>query len=323
MSIIRVSNDSLPDDSMNSESIDQSRIAYLLETLQAHSPAMLDTFPISKIITAFDELPPEANYTCIPEPVTSTWETIAHDHGPEGFSLYQKVTMLTLMRDFQARTHIRNYTPATLACYAKSFSRIMDQIEDRKFTEYDRINDLLIKDLSLCRQKMFSVGAQLAEDHSGLPRNLLLKAGTAQAFRFLKTTLLTRHGFSNYYQIHTHLLELADFTPEGWDAAMKWLAEMLLINPDVKGVFGASWFFDPALKEISPRLEYLSNALLDRGAVRFYSHEDADSGALATSATRKRLHESGQYNPGIYFIIWPRRTALRWLAAERNKEAQS
>jgi len=308
---------------MNSEYIDQSRIATLLETLQARSPAILNTFPISKIVTAFDDLPPEANYTCIPEPVSSAWNSITHEHGPEGFSLFQKVTMLTLMQDFQARSHIRNYTPATLDCYARSFNRILDQIEDQKFTAYDRINDLLIKDLALCRQKMFSVGAQLAEDHSGLPRNLLLKGGAAQAIRFLKTTLFTRHGFSNYYQIHTHLLDLADFTPDGWDAAMKWLAEMLLVNPDVKGVFGASWFFDPALKEVSPRLKYLSNALLDRGAVRFYSHEDADSGALATSATRKRLYESGQYSPRIYFIIWPRRMALRWLTEERSKEAQS
>lgn len=313
---------------MDRKGIDTARISGLLQTLEDRAPALFAAMPVKDIITAFDTLAPDASYTRVPDEVRATWDAITGQYGEDGFGLYQNVTMLTLMQDFEARTQIRNYTPAIRDRFAISFSRIMNQIEDPAFSDYDRVNDLLIKDLSLCRQKMFPAGARIIEDHSGIPRSLALKAGfdktgIGQAFEFLSRVYLEAGGRRDFYQVHTHLLELSAFNPEGWDTMFRWLAEMMEINRHVRGLFCSSWLYDPALSTVSPRLAYMHDQARAKGASILYSSVTPDTGALAKSATRRKLYEEGKYTPKTYVIIWPRRTALRWLKAQRQKDAQS
>jgi hypothetical protein len=52
------------------------------------------------------------------------------------------------------------------------------------------------------------------------------------------------------------------------------LASLLEMNPGVKvkvkGVFCSSWWYDPQLEAISPRLKYLSAVPTDNGAQLFF-----------------------------------------------------
>lgn len=91
---------------------------------------------------------------------------------------------------------------------------------------------------------------------------------------------------------------------------------MLRINPRVLGIFAESWFFDPALEPISPRLDHLwklpragGARLFDVGASREHTEN-----ALFKSETRRRLHREGRYRPTGYMVIWPRAELIRWAA---------
>ena len=94
---------------------------------------------------------------------------------------------------------------------------------------------------------------------------------------------------------------------------------MLALNPEIRGMWGGSWFYDPALERISPRLEYLRSVPQDNGAYVFYSNIDINGGALSKSDTRKQAYEDGKYLPKSYSVIWPRRHLLDWAASMRAK----
>ena len=90
--------------------------------------------------------------------------------------------------------------------------------------------------------------------------------------------------------------------------------ELLKQDKRIKGVFGVSWFYDPQLTEISPRLVYLRKLFTDNGGRVFYigPNEQATKDALTRSQTRRDLYEQGKYVPTHYIIIWSRKDVLAW-----------
>lgn len=122
-------------------------------------------------------------------------------------------------------------------------------------------------------------------------------------------------GFAPWYQIHTHTSVIADFNEEGWEQCYRVIAGMLALNPIVKGMFGISWFYDPGLEEISPRLRYLRQTPLSGGARLFYRGGDETENvrnATSKSETRRKLYEAGKYKPVAYAMVWRRADLLRW-----------
>jgi len=77
---------------------------------------------------------------------------------------------------------------------------------------------------------------------------------------------------------------------------------------------GTSWFYDPQLLAISPRLAYLQTTPLAHGAflVRHGSGAIHTELATATSPTRRALAEKGSYIPVCYSLVWPRAELVRW-----------
>jgi hypothetical protein len=90
------------------------------------------------------------------------------------------------------------------------------------------------------------------------------------------------------------------------------VAEMLERHEEIKGMFGASWFYDPQLENISPRLMYLQKIPLAGGAQMFYMGADRTGNALAKSKTRLKLYEEGRYRPQEYMLVWPRKELMAW-----------
>jgi hypothetical protein len=86
-------------------------------------------------------------------------------------------------------------------------------------------------------------------------------------------------------------------------------------------VFGSAWFYDPALREISPRLAYLREVREAHGArnFRFGTGPDVVADALERSPTRRRLHAEGRYVPAAHYLVWLRADLLRWAAEHRGR----
>lgn len=173
--------------------------------------------------------------------------------------------------------------------------------------------DLFRKELGLASLRLYAAGAQLVDPRCGVPRSFLVRGSVSQLSRRLKIAISLR-GFRPFFQIHTHAFMLDAFSETGWEECYRCCAELYDLHPETLGMFGASWFYDPAIEEVSPRLAYLRQTPLENGAhVVFW--EDGGSAihnALATSKSRRELYEAGRYKPTNYMLLWGRERQLHW-----------
>jgi hypothetical protein len=188
--------------------------------------------------------------------------------------------------------------------YADTFHRIIDQIEaDPGFAEAG--SDSFLKDLWLTRVVMIPAFAQVWWPRSGVSAKDVLRAGpTAAAYVFLRCG-----GRRPFLEGHTHdPVAKAYWNEPGWGEALRLAAVALPALPRLRGAFGTAWFYDPAIKEVSPRIAFAQDLQTGRGAlrIRIGSNEMALANALATSAGRRNRYEQGSYLPTDYSIIWSR-----------------
>lgn len=189
--------------------------------------------------------------------------------------------------------------------YADAYNRIVDQIAgDPGFADLGK--DSFLKDLWLARVVMIPAFAQVWWPHSGLSAKAVARAGpAAAAYVFLRCG-----GRRPYLEGHTHdPVARAYWNEPGWREALRLAALALPALPQARGVFGTAWFYDPAIKEISPRIGFTQDLQVGRGAHRFEigSNEAAIANATLTSAERRNRYRDGQYLPTDFAIIWSRR----------------
>jgi hypothetical protein len=174
-------------------------------------------------------------------------------------------------------------------------------------------HDLFHKEFGLASLRLFAAGAQLIDVRCGVPRSMLFKNGLwglpnlAYAFARLG-------GFKPYFEIHTHIFNLERFNEEGWADCYRACAALYDVFPRSLGMFGASWFYDPAIEQISPRLSYLRKTPLAGKAMILYcdTGESAKANALSTSSSRRALYEAGKYTPKNYMLIWGKSDQIAW-----------
>ncbi len=120
--------------------------------------------------------------------------------------------------------------------------------------------------------------------------------------------------YRNWLQTHTESRHTDDFTEQGWDRLWLSAAAICRARPEIVGVIGSSWFFDPPLETISPRLTYLRANPMARGAFMIdqgpgQTHSER---AGATSPTRRALIAAGDYVPHSWLLAWPRGPLIAW-----------
>jgi hypothetical protein len=125
-----------------------------------------------------------------------------------------------------------------------------------------------------------------------------------------------------WLEVHTESRELSDFNEAGWDRAWATAAEICKSRPEMAGMLGSSWFYDPPLEQISPRLAYLRVNPLKHGA--FMVHQgpgDIHTQRAATSSpTRAALIEKGDYTARSWIVAWPRAALIKWADARKTAE---
>ena len=204
--------------------------------------------------------------------------------------------------------------PATLA--ANQF-RHFDRILSGKSMRDDWLDidaDLFQKEFGLASERLFAAGSQLLDKNCGIPRSIIFKDGLVKALAsFLFLAKLS--GFKPFIQIHTHTFNLDKFNESGWDECYQGCVELYEMFPELLGVFGSSWFYDPTVAEISPRLKYLQTIPASGGAkFLYYSAGGAAIGnATSTSESRKKMYEEGRYAPKSYMMIWGKKSQAKWV----------
>lgn len=117
-----------------------------------------------------------------------------------------------------------------------------------------------------------------------------------------------------WLEVHTESRELSDFNEAGWDRAWATAAQICKRRPQMAGMLGSSWFYDPPLEQISPRLAYLRVNPLKHGAFLLHQGpgEIHTQRAATSSPTRAALIEKGEYTARSWIVAWPRAALIRW-----------
>lgn len=214
----------------------------------------------------------------------------------------------------------RSLPRSILELYPEAMMRLADFLEHGP--AYDE--DLFAKDLRFVSGATVPAGAQALDvlcSSSAAARLVRLRRTMGTVGRLVlageprrASGLLANGGLGDWLQIHTDIRNISDFNPQGWDRCYHRISDVLTQRPRIAGLLGISWFYDPQLRHISPRLSYLQDRPLQNGGflVRLGPGPLHSQRAGATSPTRRRLIDSGAYTPICYALFWPRRDLLRW-----------
>lgn len=199
------------------------------------------------------------------------------------------------------------------ALYPGTIERLARHLTGGSLEAYWIGSDDFLKDLRFVGGYSVPCGTVSADVYGEISR----RSGIKSAVRYgdLKNGFkIAMHGGPPWFDIHADSRHLEEFTPQGWLASYRRIADLLNSRPDVKGLVGTSWFYDPAVLHISPRLSYLHEVPLANGASLVkHGHSDEDARrATATSATRRSAVDRGSYHPRSYSMVWPREALTQW-----------
>lgn len=168
-----------------------------------------------------------------------------------------------------------------------------------------------------------SVGVEHIET-GGVPRSLILKGGLRQTIRFLRG-LRETGGCRPYYVSHlAYGLTLSAFlrvySLKAQADLLHNIAGCLELNPEFRGYFSSSWWYDPQLETAAPHLAYLRKGMVEKGALLFRHEASMEALQMATarSPERQRLYAEGKYRPTSYAILWPRDRLIAWSRSHRT-----
>ena len=93
------------------------------------------------------------------------------------------------------------------------------------------------------------------------------------------------------------------------------MAKTLEIDPNIRGLSGASWFLSADVASFFPHLAWMRAMFAEEGAY-LIDLEPArdDSGLKMGSAKRRDLYAQGQFSPRRTMVLWPRNDLLAWAA---------
>lgn len=223
-----------------------------------------------------------------------------------------RLLMLKLLAEFLVQQLPLTITVDISNNYQRSFQRIYQQWVTEADNKLNTGHDRLLKDIGLLTGALLPCAERVVEPFSAIQRSLIYCNGFTQAAAFIRA-LIAAKGNKPVCRLHIHLSEITNLTAQGWQLTCQQLAELMLVNPQLKGVVGACWFYDPAIATVSPKLAFISDLLSEMQASWFYSHnEDEKSGAFSRSETRKKAFNDGRYHPKSYVVFIPRNRLLAW-----------
>ncbi|WP_429885858.1 hypothetical protein [Geoalkalibacter halelectricus] len=243
---------------------------------------------------------------------------LARERKRENFIINKKV-LEHYVEGFQESINKKCLPESIRGLFKKEFERIEGYLNNCDIEFFDFKNDLFLKDFNILRFKLIPVGAELVDVYGGVPKSIIFRGGPGQLGKSLLFFGARKKGFFPYYQLHLDPRNLRDFNPEGWRQTYLRLADLLKCNSEMRGVLGASWFYDPGLADVSPHLTYLREVREKNGAIVLYWGESSivRQDALSNSSTRRQLFEDRKYLPQSYFVIWGRREIIRWAENEK------
>jgi hypothetical protein len=198
--------------------------------------------------------------------------------------------------------------------YHEWFESVLEDLSTRPDNYYDHRYYYFAMDVKVCSMMNIPVGGAWVVEISRVGLQPFFSSGVRQFVDYLQFATLRAGGFTSFYRIHTAPRYLRRFNSQEMNSSFLRMAELMRLNPHIRGIYRRSWFLDPNLDEISPSLAYLRQVPLKNGAKLFAAGSTKldIKNALSVSLIRRRLHEQGKYLPTGYAYIWPRKQFLDW-----------
>lgn len=306
-----------------------SHAASLVQSLTAQLAerysSAIEGYPPQHYISELIATRTYGGYSLLPAVFSAASAEIELMVGLEGMELYHKLVIAILIAHFGERCMQERVPDSIVLQYEVEFRRILAQFDTNISGFYVHGNDLFSKDLAICRGKLIPCGAELIDKFSGVPRRIALCGGVSQLSAVLRFFTARSRGFRPFYEMHMDPRARREFTPKGWDCCYLRIADLLEMNAQIKGVFGSSWWYDPQVERITPRIGYLRRRPLENGAriFRMGSDEAAIKNSTSFSRQRKEQYEKGEYLPTNYAMIWARSDLLHWARQVRAEGIQA
>jgi len=292
----------------------ESAITLLKNDLLKNNKDFFNVFPIEFYIDNVKSYSVLKGHKYISPELNNLFRNIKSAYNIHVLAAYHKLALIYFLKESIENISKKNIPASIHDLTWKWFERVFNDISSSSDEYYNHGNDSFLKDLEVCSQKAFPVGGAWIAQKSRIRITLLFNGGLRQFFELFHFILFRTGGFSPFYALHTCSRYLDRFNPEGRDLCYTNVAQMLKLNPDVKGMSGESWFNDPNLDSVSPRLAYLRKRPVQNGAKIFKCGTDKSDidKATAKSYTRNKLYKEGKYMPTCYVVIWPRKNLIEW-----------
>lgn len=265
--------------------------------------------PLEEIALELDAADPWRGYRYLPTKVARQFSKVQQQLGKEGLADYLGLLLQHYIKRFSSRFSELGLTAPFAAEFDRVFRRMLRQCTDGTLRASPH-DDVFLKDLAIARGRMIPCVSHLIYRYSGVSRRTVLMQ-SPQRLPSVLAFFARLGGFRPFLENHVHPAMLDDFNAEGRQRCYRLVAELLRIWPESKGLIGASWYYDPRVRQISPNLAYLHDEPAKHGAlIMKLTTEGADSGALTRSRHRQHLFEAGEYVPTTYLMVWPRRDIL-------------
>ena len=257
------------------------------------------------------------------QPAHRAEEALQAAFGPALTDDHRRALVALWALEMPTRVPAADLPPAVLELYPEWIQRLADFLTaaadpyDRDFWAKD-VRISLVLSVPGARTQMIDLSSPMG------PGQVLRHARDGWGWSVVPAYAAAQ-AWKPWLEVHTESRELSDFNEAGWDRAWATAAEILRRRPDMAGMLGSSWFYDPPLEQISPRLAYLRLNPLKHGA--FMIHQgpgDIHTQRAATSSpTRKALIEEGKYTARSWIVAWPRAALIRWADARSAQMAEA
>jgi len=276
---------------------------------------VLAVYPVTKHLALLDAHDPVGSYQYRSEALLR-YERELLAAFPEETRRFHAVIMLQLIERSLARIDSLKLPSDVADRCVRNCARIIGNIDASDIDYMYLNNDRYDKDLAAASLRLLCAGVMKVHPVYALERLPKRKPLT------WAKCLLHVGPRGTFYEGHVDTndpLSMAEFTEDGWNRFHLNVAG-LLERCSVQGLMGASWFYDPALQEVSPHLGYLRRLVMENGglSVNMGTRETDIANATRWSATRKRAYSDGRYVPVSYLLIWLRKDLLDWARRARQ-----
>ena len=305
---------------VTTEQVEQKSIQ-LEEELASIDKDIISRFPLSDYLKAARSCTGlgKVLYLWRARKLRRTLDLIKSQYGAHALTLYFKLALCFFISDSLECMSQKKLPDEIRHLYHEWFGWILEDFSKQPDDYYDQDCDSFVLDMMVCSMRSIPIGGAWIVEIRSVGLRPFFNGGVKQFFSYLHFIIFKAHGFSPYVTTHTAARTLRHFNEDQMKLTYLRIAELMKQNPRIKGFYRRSWFLDPNLEDISPRLGYLRKVPLQNGAKLFVvGSMDGDiKNALAVSRTRRRLYEEGKYMPTAYACIWPRKEFLLFAAKDK------